>query len=188
MILAFISDLIKTPLTGPAAAPVQSGENSPSYVLDEKAKMNRVMIGWFFIVIACSFGCSVVSLVIGTTATIPSTGLSLKGEVQQLRKSAVKASVFLFMSIFFLVLAMAMGSWLVYDQVVPSVNHDFGANIVVFVILPAVILAFVLRYILVPKGRYKLKKWMLVLLFLVALGIGFAILLLDIFELKYPYF
>jgi hypothetical protein len=151
--------MFKTTLTGPAPTYMQSYNNW----ISETINSDQSMVGWFFIITVCSFGNSVVSLIIGTTATIPSTSVSLKKEVQQLRNSVVKASVFLFLAIFFLVLAMDIGSNLAYNQLVPLGQGSIGVRLVIYIFVAAFLLPFVLRYILVPKRRYKLKKWMLAL-------------------------
>lgn len=140
----------------------------------------QVQVGWFFMCISVSFSCSVVSLVIGTAASIPSgRGISLKKEGRHLRRSALRASIFLFLAIFFLMFSFQLSGLLVFDAVTPpgTAMHNVGHYILLS--FPFFISAYILRFVVLPKNLFRGKRWVLVLYFIMAsgfmIGIGFAI-------------
>lgn len=163
---------------------IPNSDNWNSMSLQDRIR--EVQVGWFFICIAVAFSCSVVSLVIGTAAVIPSRGVALKREVKQLRRSVLRASIFLFGAIFFLTFAFQLSGLLVHAAVTPLGSGIRDAGTVVLLALPFVTSAYILRYVVLPKGMFRGKRWVMVVFFVVAFGLmigigflGYYLMVLD---------
>ena len=140
-----------------------------------------LVVGWFLLMTVFSFVCSVVSLVIGTAATIPSTGASLKKEVEQLRKYVLLASRFLFWAIFCLVFAYQGGNNLVLAAVAEQPDNTI-LHVGEIVILSAVPMTTVPVLIATRKARW---RWVEHAIVSVCLVIGFFFTALYILSCYY---